>query len=131
MPYGLGFNHEDINARCVKHFGPRHHNNKKKKLKIAGLKILKQKKTANNFNVKTDEALKTGDDGDTSVKETIIEMKHGRVCETLLIGGKVCHDVVGKIFNEICLRGNSLSLILERNDNVNDHLMKFFTTWIG
>ena len=33
-----------------------------------------------------------------------------------------------KIFNEICVRGNSLSLILERNDNVNDHLMKFFTT---
>lgn len=50
MPYGLGFSQSDINARCRKQFdkldstqGKR----PKKSLKLAGLKVLKQKNALN------------------------------------------------------------------------------------
>ena len=53
MPYGLGFSQSEINARCNKHFRkPSQNSSVKTKLKLAGLKVLKQKKAASIFNTK-------------------------------------------------------------------------------
>lgn len=50
MPYGLGFSQSDINARCRRQFDKRDSTQgkrPKKSLKLAGLKVLKQKSALN------------------------------------------------------------------------------------
>ena len=116
MPYGLGFSQSDINARCNKHFRkPTHNSLVKTKLKLAGLKVLKQKKTANVF-------LK-GENGSSDIlveekenviklttplpkTETIIEIEHSNGVSVDdrpdVIGGKQA-NIVGKFerMNEV------------------------------
>ena len=88
MPYGLGFNHHDINARCNRQFGKvadnHSHTSVKKKLKLAGLKVLKQKKAANEFLSQGGNFSET-DRG----KETIVQMDNCKKgFDTRVIGGR-------------------------------------------
>ena len=98
MPYGIGFNHTEINAKCRRQCIRKDSHNRrtfKKNFKLAGLSVLKQKTAIDKLKSVngplSEEKVRKCDNGE--IKETIVTLDKKGEESVMVIGGKIFRNI--------------------------------------